>query len=68
MNQIAMKLKSIRIQNGMSQRRFADFIGVPLGTYKSWEYSISVPDYRYRDLLYKLDPSLIRLWERDKMR
>lgn len=67
MNMIAMKLKEIRIKRGMSQRRFADSIGVPLGTYKSWEYSLSVPDYRYRETLERIDPALIKVWERDKM-
>ena len=67
MTEVSRALKAIRIKKGLTQKKMAEYMGVPMGTYKSWEYALSVPDFRYRDTLYKLDPDLIKKWERDKM-
>lgn len=62
----ALRLRQIRIKAGLSQKDFAEIIGVPEGTYKSWEHGIALPNYKNRDVICKEYPELLHLWEREK--
>lgn len=62
-----IRLKQYRIKNGYTQKVMADFIGVPLSTYKSWEYGTALPSYPARELIKERFPDLDPLWQREKM-
>lgn len=64
---LKMKLKQTRIHLGLTQAKMAELIGVPLGTYKSWEYGTALPNYQARTLLTAKFPEMNMLWEREKM-
>ena len=38
-----MEIKELRLQTGMSQPKFADLFGIPLGTLRNWEQGIATP-------------------------
>ena len=38
-----MDIKELRLQTGMSQPKFADLFGIPLGTLRNWEQGIATP-------------------------
>lgn len=67
MNDFGLELRKIRIRAGYTQQAFADKIGVPAATYKSWEYGTALPSFTNRDKLCNQYPELKKLWEKEKI-
>ena len=48
-------LKAMRKEAGMTQRKFAEYFGIPLRTVEDWERGLKhMPDYVMRLFVYKL--------------
>lgn len=41
---LALQLRKLRRDKNFSLKKMAEFIGVPLRTYKNWEYGYCTPD------------------------
>lgn len=55
-----MKINELRLATGMSQRQFAEYFGIPVGTLRNWEQGIaSPPDYVFQMIMTSI--------RRDKM-
>ena len=62
------QLRLIRLRLGLTLNEHAELLGVSQGTYKAWEYGISLPNYEHRAMLCKEYPELETLWMRAKTR
>lgn len=48
-------IKYLRLSAGMSQKKFGDYLGIPLRTIQNWEYNINkCPEYLLDLIEYKL--------------
>src|SRR5262245_9479473 len=47
---ISDRLRRLRVENQMSMKQVADRIGVPLSTYRDWEYGKSIRGEPYPEL------------------
>lgn len=48
-------LKQIRLETGMSQKKFASYFGIPIRTYEDWERGVrKMPEYLFHIMAYKL--------------
>lgn len=55
-------IRVFRKKSGLTQEKFADIIGVPVSTYRNWEYGISpTPAW-----LEKFEPFLLDLIKKAK--
>ena len=68
-NEYGRELKKIRIRAGLTQKDMAEIIGVPMNTYKSWEYGTALPNFENREKVQEQFqmPYLDKLWERKKL-
>lgn len=61
-------LKSIRERRGLTQKKVAELVGVPISTYRNWEYLHNVPrQEQFVDLANLFDVSLDELLGREDM-
>lgn len=48
-------LKQLRLETGMSQKRFAAYFKIPIRTYEDWERGVrKMPEYLLSLMAYKL--------------
>ena len=40
---IKQQLKELRLKAGMTQKEFAESLGIPIGTVRNWEQGIAAP-------------------------
>lgn len=47
METFAKRITNLRLKNGLTQRQVAEALGVPLSTYKEWEYGRKIQGEEY---------------------
>lgn len=47
METFAKRITNLRLKNGLTQRQVAESLGVPLSTYKEWEYGRKIQGEEY---------------------
>ena len=56
-----MTIKEIRIQSGMTQKRFGEYFGIPKRTIENWEAGVNkCPEYLKSLMQYKLEKEGIK--------